>query len=153
MTVMAAVPPRGRCVMTLDLSRGWHPASARIEWFESDAHSPGERPAEARLALRGWIDRPALDGLETTLDEIAGRGVCRLLLDCSSVRHVEFAAVPPLTRMLFRVATAGLALRGLSPHLRDLFRLAGCQELVPSVFAAASPAGRTRAGAGREWSS
>lgn len=150
MTVMAATPPRGRCAVTLDLSRGWHPASARIEWFESE---PGDRTAEASLALRGWIDRAALDGLEATLNQVSERGVRRLLLDCSGVRHVEFTAVPALTRMLFGFATSGLSLRGLSPHLRDLFRLAGCQELVPSVLATAGPAGRPHAGAGREWSS
>jgi anti-anti-sigma regulatory factor len=155
MTVMAASAPRGRCAVSLDLSRGWHPASARIEWFESDSPagmSAGQPTAEASVWLHGWIDRPALEGLEATLDQVVARGVRRLMLDCSGVRHVEFTAVPALTRMLFRVATGGLSLRGLSPHLRDLFRLAGCQELVPSVFAAIRPAKQTPAGAGHEWS-
>jgi len=111
--------PRVSCAVNLDLSRGWHAASARIEWFEAAA---GERGADARLQLNGWIDRGALDRLEPTLDELSRRGVRRLQLDCSRVRHVEFGSVRLLTSMVFRCAPDGLRLRGLSPHLRDLVR-------------------------------
>ena len=128
--------PRVSCAVNLDLSQGWHPASARIEWFEPVAGEIGMLAApDARLALFGWIDRPALERLDATLDELSHRGIRRLLLDCARVRHVEFGAVRLLTSMLSRCAPHGLRLRGLSPHLRDLFRLAGCRELVPSGFA------------------
>jgi len=140
--------PRVSCAVNLDLSRGWHAASARIEWFEAAA---GERGADARLQLNGWIDRGALDRLEPTLDELSRRGVRRLQLDCSRVRHVEFGSVRLLTSMVFRCAPDGLRLRGLSPHLRDLFRLAGCRELIPSGFSSGPtsvlPGGRPQ----REW--
>ncbi len=124
--------PRVSCAVNLDLSRGWPAASARIEWLEGPG---GERTIDARLSLSGWIDRGALDRLEATLEELSDRGVRRLHLDCSRVRHVEFGAVRRLTRVLSRFAPGGLRLRGLSPHLRDLFRLAGCREFVPTGFA------------------
>ena len=140
--------PRVSCAVNLDLSRGWHAASARIEWYEAAA---GERGADARLQLNGWIDRGALDRLEPTLDELSRRGVRRLQLDCSHVRHVEFGSVRLLTSIVFRCAPDGLRLRGLSPHLRDLFRLAGCRELIPSGFTSGPtcvlPGGRPQ----REW--
>ena len=63
--------PRVSCAVNLDLSRGWHAASARIEWFEASA---GERGADARLQLNGWIDRGALDARETLDVEALVRG-------------------------------------------------------------------------------
>jgi hypothetical protein len=139
--------PRGSCAVNLDLSHGRHPASARIEWSEPESGAVG---SDATVALRGWIDLAALHGLESTLEELGRRGVRRLSLDCTAVRHVEFGAVPPLTRLLSDSAPGGLRLHGLSPHLRDLFRLAGCKELVPTALAdviASLPA----PGARREW--
>ena len=148
MSVLPASGPRVSCAMNLALSRGRYPASARMEWYETDS---GDGGALARLSLSGWIDRGALAGLEATLEETARRGVRRLLLDCSRVRHVELSAVAPLTRMLSPFIPGGLHLRGLSPHLRDLFRLAGCQEIVPSGFAAVGLATLPSGGPGREW--
>ena len=143
-----ASEPRMSCAVNLDLSHGRHPASARIEWCEAEAGMGG---AEATLALRGWIDRSALLGLESTLGELSRRGVRRLSLDCSGVRHVELGAVSPLARLLSDSAPAGLRLFGISPHLRDLFRLAGCRELIPSGFSSGPtsvlPGGRPQ----REW--
>lgn len=140
--------PRVSCAVNLDLSRGWHPASARIEWLEGEA---GERAAEARLSLSGWLDRGALERLDETLHELAGRGVSQLQLDCSRVRHVEFGAVRTLTTALSQFAPGGLRLRGLSPHLRDLFRLAGCREFVPTGFASGLLATLPSGGPQGEW--
>jgi anti-anti-sigma regulatory factor len=134
--------------VNLDLSRGWHAASARIEWLEGGA---GERAVDAQLSLSGWLDRGSLDLLEATLEELSDRGVRRLQLDCSRVRHVEFAAVRTLTGVLSRFAPAGLSLRGLSPHLRDLFRLAGCREFVTTGFASGLLATLPSGGPQREW--
>jgi len=147
---MTQSAPRVSYAVNLDLSRGPHPASARIECYET---ATGEPTQDARLALRGWIDRGALTGLASTLEELARRGARRLLLDCSRVRHIEFGAVPQLAELLSRFAPAGLHLRGLSPHLRDLFRLAGCQEIVPIGLTAAALATLPGARPSREWPS
>ncbi len=140
--------PRVSCAVNLDLSRGWHAASARIEWLEGEA---GERSSEARLMLSGWLDRGALERLDATLTELSDRGVRRLQLDCSRVRHIEFGAVRTLTAALARFAPAGLRLRGLSPHLRDLFRLAGCGAFVPTGFASGLLATLPGGGPQNEW--
>jgi ABC-type transporter Mla MlaB component len=123
---------RAGCAVNLDLSHGWHAASARIEWCDPEP----EHSAEATVHLHGWIDRPALERLESGFVMLSERGVRRLSLDCAHVRHVEFGAVPGLAELLVRSAPGGLKLRGLSPHLRDLFRLAGCSGLVPAVLMA-----------------
>jgi hypothetical protein len=137
---------RVSCAVNLDLSHGWRAASARIEWLDG---GPGESATQARIALAGWLDRGALERLSATLEELSDRGVARLLLDCSRVRHVEFGAVRTLTTALARFGTGGLRLRGLSPHLRDLFRLAGCREFVPAGFASGLMA--TLPGTTGEW--
>ena len=137
--------PRKSCTVHLDLSRGANAATARFTWSER----PDGR-LEALLELSGWIDRGALGSLAAPLDELAQRGLAHLSLDCAGVRHIEFAAVPGLGAMLTRLKPARLGMRGLSPHLRDLFRLAGCSELVPAGLHAgvlAAPDGR------REWTS
>jgi ABC-type transporter Mla MlaB component len=140
--------PRVSCAVNLDLSRGWHSASARIEWLEG---ADGARAVDARLSLNGWLDRGALERLAATLADLSDRGVCRLQLDCSRVRHVEFGAVRTLTGALSQFAPKGLWLRGLSPHLRDLFRLAGCSEFVPTGFASGLLAPLPNGGPQREW--
>src|SRR5690242_11917261 len=101
--------PRVSCAVNLDLSRGWHAASARIEWLE---RAEGASGVDARLALSGWIDRGAVEPLEETLGELSHRGVRRLQLDCSRVRHVELGAVSALTAVLARFSPGGLRLRG-----------------------------------------
>lgn len=130
--------------ITLDLSHGPHGANARIEHIGADG---GDGDA-ARLTLFGWIDRLALDRLSGALAELADRGVRRLSLDCSRVRHIEFAALPVLLALLANVAREPGALRltGLSPHLRDLFRIAGGLGDVPAL-----PGGLSLTGLAREW--
>ena len=109
--------------LNLELSGGRHSASARIELRE--------RPAGrvVLFALRGWLDRVAVVRLGRTLDDLAARGVEQLLLDCSQVRHIDYRAVPVLVEALARFETraGGSVVCGLSPYLRDLFRLAGCE--------------------------
>ncbi|MBI5709593.1 MAG: STAS domain-containing protein [Candidatus Eisenbacteria bacterium] len=109
--------------LNLDLSRGRHGASARIEIRE--------RPTGriALLALRGWMDRVAVSRLDRTLDDLAARGVEQLLLDCSQLRHIDYRMVPALVESLarFESRAGGFVVCGLSHYLRDLFRLAGCE--------------------------
>ncbi|MCC6350617.1 MAG: STAS domain-containing protein [Candidatus Eisenbacteria bacterium] len=118
--------PRGALTVHLQFTRGRHGAGARIELHE--------RPAGrlAVLELRGWIDLSAQRRFEQTLDDLAARGVERLLVDCSAVRHIDYRLVPRLVAALtrFEARSGGVALGGLSRYLRDLFRLAGCDPLV-----------------------
>ena len=114
-----------RIVMTLDLelSDGRRGASARVELRER----PGGRVV--LLALRGSLDRAAVRRLGHTLEDLAERGIEQLLLDCSQVRHIDYRTVPALVAALssFEARAGGFVVCGLSPYLRDLFRLAGCE--------------------------
>jgi anti-anti-sigma regulatory factor len=114
--------PRGALTVHLQFTRGRHGAGARIELHER----PSGRLAV--LELRGWIDLTAQRRLEQTLDDLAARGVERLRVDCSAVRHIDYRLVPRLVSALarFEARTGSVALGGLSRYLRDLFRLAGC---------------------------
>jgi anti-anti-sigma factor len=135
-------PERLVYAITLDLSHGPHGANARIERIGAQ----GDEGDVARLTLFGWIDRLAVDRLAGALDDLADRGVRRLGLDCSRVRHIEFAALPVLLSLLARVAREPGALRltGLSPHLRDLFRVAGSLGDRPALPAAVAAPGFVR---------
>jgi anti-anti-sigma factor len=114
--------PRKALSVNLQFTRGRHGAAARIEFHD--------RPAGrlALLELRGWIDLSAERRLEQTLDDLAARGVERLLVDCSSLRHIDYRMVPRLVQALarFEARSGSVALCGLSRYLLDLFRLAGC---------------------------
>lgn len=114
--------PRTSISVNLQFTRGRHGAAARIEFHD--------RPAgrTALLELRGWIDLSAQRRLEQTLEELSTRGVERLVVDCSPLRHVDYRMVPRLAQSLarFEVRSGSVVLTGLSRHLRDLFRLAGC---------------------------
>lgn len=124
---MVAPPGRDRnriaLVLNLELSPGRQGASARIELRQ--------RPAGrvVLFALRGRLDRAAVTRLGRALDDLGGRGVEQLLLDCSQVRHIDYRAVPALVEALarFEIRAGGFVVCGLSPYLRDLFRLAGCE--------------------------
>ncbi len=109
--------------LNLELSAGRHGASARVELRE--------RPIGrvVLLALEGWLDRVAVTRLGRTLDDLAARGVEHLLLDVAQVRHIDYRTVPALVEALTRFETraGGFVVCGLSPYLRDLFRLAGCE--------------------------
>ncbi len=114
--------PRKALSVNLQFTRGRHGAAARIEFHD--------RPAGrlALLELRGWIDLSAERRLEQTLDDLAARGVERLLVDCAALRHIDYRMVPRLVAALarFESRSGSVALCGLSRYLRDLFRLAGC---------------------------
>lgn len=114
------------------LSHGRHGSTARIE--------PREGDGEAAVRLSGCLDRVGLRRLERLLDGLAGRGVRRLELDCARLRHVEYALVRPLAAVLERFGNRSgtVALRDASVHLRDLFRLAGCEGPLRSAASAAA---------------
>ena len=122
-TVARARPARAPLAVNLELSRGSHGAAARLEWHERQ----GRRIA--LLKLSGWIDRAALDRIERTLENLAERGGCDLVLDGSRLRHIDYRLVPALVNALSRYESraGSLAVCGLSVYLRDLFRLGGCE--------------------------
>lgn len=114
---------RTSVAMNLQFTRGRHGAAARLEVHERPAGRVG------LLALRGWVDLSAERGIERALDDLAARGVSRLVLDCSQLLHVDYRLVPRLADALLRFeAHAGaVVMCGLSRYLRDLFRIAGCE--------------------------
>lgn len=109
--------------LNLELSHGRPGASARVEFHDR----PGGRVA--LLTLRGWIDKVAVRRLTTALADLEEPELGQLLLDCSAVRHIDYRQLPALVTALarFESRAAGLVVCGLSPYLRDLFRLAGCE--------------------------
>lgn len=109
--------------LNLELSHGRPGASARVELHDR----PGGRIA--LLALHGWIDKVAVRRLTAALADLEKPELGQLLLDCSAVRHIDYRQLPALVNALarFESRAAGLVVCGLSPYLRDLFRLAGCE--------------------------
>lgn len=109
--------------LNLELSHGRPGASARVEFHD--------RPAGrvALLTLRGWIEAVAVRRLTAALADLEKPRIDQLLLDCSAVRHIDYRQLPALVAALarFESRAAGLVVCGLSPYLRDLFRLAGCE--------------------------
>jgi anti-sigma B factor antagonist len=118
--------PRPALALNLELSHGRHGAAARVEIHERP-DAPGARRI-ALVSLRGWIDRIAQERLERALEDLAARCVDRVLLDCAQLRHIDHATAPVLVDALarFEARAGGVVVCGLSRHLRDLFRLAGC---------------------------
>ena len=114
---------RTSVAINLQFTRGRHGAAARLEVHERPAGRVG------LLALRGWVDLSAERGIEHALDDLAARGVSRLVVDCSQLLHVDYRLVPRLADAMVRFeAHAGaVVLCGLSRYLRDLFRIAGCE--------------------------
>lgn len=117
----AGTTPTLQVAMNLEFTRGRHGASARVELHE--------RPAGrlAVLALRGWIDLSAERRVEQTLDDLVSRGVTKLIVDVSQLRHLDYRLVPRLVASLarFESRAGAVAVCGLSRYLRDLFRLSG----------------------------
>lgn len=143
--------PSGALAVDLELSHGRHGAAARIEFHD------GADGTIAIVRVRGWIDSVALSRLQDILEDLARRGVARLALDCSQLRHIDYRLVAGLVATLTHLESGSLAYGwcGLSPHLRDLFRLAGCD---PDLREFASTETWIRAGhveveTSREWAS
>lgn len=112
---------RTSVTMNLQFTRGRHGAAARLEVHERPAGRVG------LLALRGWVDLSAARGIERALDDLAARGVTRLIVDCSQLVHVDYRLVPRIAEALvkFETRAGAVGLCGLSRYLRDLFRLTG----------------------------
>ncbi len=114
---------RSSVTLHLQYTRGRHGAGARLEVVERPAGRVG------LLALRGWVDLSAARGIERTLEDLAARGVTRLIVDGSQLLHIDYRLVPRLADALveFERRAGSVGLCGLSRYLRDLFRIAGCE--------------------------
>ena len=121
-TQTGAGASRSAVTMHLQYTRGRHGAGARLEVLERPAGRVG------LLALRGWVDLSAARGIERTLDDLAARGVSRLIVDGSQLLHIDYRLVPRLADALvsFERRAGSVGLCGLSRYLRDLFRMSGC---------------------------
>ena len=116
-----AAAPRSALAIHLELSHGPHGAGCRVEFHDA---------AEGTLALvavRGWIESVAFARLVSVLEDLAQRGVARLVLEGSCIRHVDYGRVRRLVGVLAGLEARGVrcAVCGLSRHVRDLFELAG----------------------------
>jgi len=114
------------------LSHGRHGSTARVERREHED--------EAAVMLSGCLDRVGLRRLERILDGLAARGVRHLVLGCARLRHVDYALIRPLATAIGRFETRSgtVALQDVSIHLRDMFRLAGCEGPLRSAASAAA---------------
>jgi len=114
--------------LDLPLSHGRQGASARVSWYHRNAAPPGARHI-ALVTLYGWLDRAALTRLEHVFTDLASRGVDQVLLDCERLRHIDYRLAATLVDRLerFEARAGGVVVCGLSRHLRDLFRLSGCE--------------------------
>jgi anti-anti-sigma regulatory factor len=141
---------RTALAVDLELSHGRHGAGARIEFHD------GADGTLALVRVRGWIESVAQGRLVQILEDLAGRGVTRLALDCSQLRHIDYRLVGALVETLAHLEPPSIdyAVCGLSPHLRDLFRIAGC-EPARHEFATAESwiAAPHTTGYPREWAS
>jgi anti-anti-sigma factor len=128
---------RAALALNLDLSHGRPGASARVELLDRATAPEGPPSGGARIArvtLRGFIDGVAAGRLGQALEDLALRDVDQVLLDCAQLRHIDFRHVPALVETLVRLdaRSGGVVLCGLSRYLRDLFRLAGCEDRLRS---------------------
>jgi len=136
--------------INLELRRGRHGASARLELHER------AEGTVALVAVRGWMEHVALRRLARTLDALEVPGMCRLLLDCSLLRHIDVRLVAPLVESLgrFESRRGTVVVCGLSHQLSRRFRAAGPGRCFPCWPSAAellvSPFALE---AGREWAS
>jgi anti-anti-sigma regulatory factor len=121
--MVAPSSSRTSVAMNLQWTRGRHGAAARLEVHERPEGRLGV------LALRGWVDLAALQGIERTLDDLAARGITRLVVDGSRLQHVDYRLAPRLTEafMRFEARTGSVGVCGLSRYLRDLFRFSGAE--------------------------
>jgi anti-anti-sigma regulatory factor len=134
--------------INLQLHGGSHGASARIELHRAD---PG---ATALVRVRGRLGRIALQRLAETLEDLAVRGVRRLLLDCSELGDIPRETVGSLIDALVRFESRSgtYAVCGLTQRLRDRFRYAGCESgLHPWTPATTLVAPSLALGASGEW--
>ncbi len=94
------------------------------------------------LFLDGELSYEQLQGLHEELFRLAHRGRFQVVLEFSSVTHLDYRGVPALVSRaeLFRRAGGDVKLASLSPYLQAIFRAAGAHqafELYPSAHAAA----------------
>ena len=132
--------------INLELSHGRHGAAARVELLER----AGRRVA--RVDLSGWVEDVAMGRFERTVQDLAGRGVEGLILNCSRLRHVDHRCMRRLTAAMapFALREEGLAVLGLSPGLRE--RYLSSANAARADCVASSPVAVPAAGE-REWAS
>jgi hypothetical protein len=110
----------------------------------------------ALVEVRGWIERVALARLARMLEDLAVVDLCRLLVDCSLLRHIDVRLVAPMVESLGRFTSnrGMVVVCGLSHQLSRRLRAAGsapgfsCWPSAAELLA--SPFALERA---REWAS
>lgn len=82
------------------------------------------------VMLEGEISRGDWEDVADMLFRLAHRGITQVVLDFSSVSHLDYRAVRPLVARteIFRKAGGDVRLSGLSPYLHAIFRSAGAND-------------------------
>ena len=75
------------------------------------------------IALSGRLDASHAERLDEALNDVRGPTT----LDCAALEYVSSLGLGVLLKTQKRLMThgAGLRIRGLSPHLREVFRFSG----------------------------
>jgi len=83
--------------------------------------------SRAQLRVDGEIDLDTVGDLRSRLDELAGRGVNRLILDMAETRYVNSSALAVLVKFAerFRETGGGIALVAVSPRVKLVFEMLG----------------------------
>lgn len=83
--------------------------------------------SQAQLRVDGEIDLDTVGDLRSRLDDLAGRGITRLILEMDQTRYVNSSALAVLVKFAerFREAGGGIALVAVSPRVKLVFEMLG----------------------------
>lgn len=90
------------------------------------------------LRADGGIDSTNAEDVMSELTQLVESGIRKLVVDCSSLRHLSSSGVAALVRMHKKLATAGghskvAAVQGTVFRLLELTKLAELFEIYPTV--------------------
>lgn len=82
---------------------------------------------EGAVVLGGRLDAAQAAAAQTFLDQVNGR----VVLDCRALEYLSSAGLGVLlkTQKRLKAGGGGLRLTGLSPHVHDIFRYAGFDQI------------------------
>lgn len=82
---------------------------------------------EGAVVVQGRLDAAQAAAAQTFLDGVSGRTV----LDCRALEYLSSAGLGVLlkTQKRLKASGGGLRLTGLSPHVHDIFRYAGFDQI------------------------
>ncbi len=90
-------------------------------------HVPVDDGGVLKLAVEGEVGRELVVELDALLDQLAGTGVTRVVIDFSQAHHIDYRAVGILVARAetLRALDGDLKLSGLSSFLKAILRSGG----------------------------